>query len=108
MSEVEVHGATDDEARCEHYATERDVVAFRFKCCGDWYPCRACHDEAVDHAAETWGPGEVDEHAVLCGACGSTITIDAYVACGHACPFCGTAFNPGCEQHWGRYFRAEH
>ncbi len=102
---IEVQGATvDDETRCEHHDSERDVVAFRFRCCGDWYPCRACHDGFTEHPAETWGPGDLGEHAVLCGACRSTMTIDTYLACGHVCPFCGTGFNPGCQQHWERYF----
>ena len=103
--DVEVQGATiDDETRCEHYASERDVVAFKFACCGDWYPCRACHDESTDHATETWGSGEVDEHAVLCGACRTTMSIEGYVGSGHACPECGQSFNEGCEEHWERYF----
>jgi uncharacterized CHY-type Zn-finger protein len=105
MSDVEVRGATiDDETRCEHYDGERDVVAFQFACCGEWYPCRACHDEAVDHATETWGPGDVGEHAVLCGVCRTALTIDTYVACGHTCPYCGASFNPGCREHWTLYF----
>lgn len=97
----------DDETRCEPYASERDVVAFKFRCCGGWYPCRACHEELADHEAEIWGPGELDEHAVLCGACGETMTIDAYIACRHTCPFCGARFNPGCQDHWDRYFATE-
>lgn len=104
VSADDVNQAKDDETRCEHYDGPRDVVAFRFRCCDDWYPCRACHDETVGHDAQTWGPGEVDVRAVLCGACESTLTIDSYLACGHTCPVCGTAFNPGCEDHWDAYF----
>lgn len=105
VSADDVTRAIDDETRCEHYDGPLDVVAFRFRCCGGWFPCRACHDEAVDHETQTWGPGDVDTHAVLCGACESTMTIDAYLACGHTCPFCEASFNPGCEDHWDRYFR---
>lgn len=79
-------------------------MAFRFRCCGDWYPCRACHDENVDHATDVWRPGELDEQAVLCGACDATMTIDAYLACQHRCPSCGASFNPGCMDHWDLYF----
>jgi uncharacterized CHY-type Zn-finger protein len=105
LSDVHVRGATvDEQTRCRHWDAEDDVVAFRFACCGDWYPCRACHDEATEHPAETWGPGEVDEHAVFCGACRTTMAIATYVAGGHACPFCAHPFNPGCRDHWDRYF----
>lgn len=106
MSEdVEVRGAAvDDETRCQHHAADEDVVAFRLPCCGDWWPCRECHDEAAEHAAETWGPGETDATAVLCGVCRSTMTIATYTACGHTCPDCGASFNPGCRHHWERYF----
>lgn len=105
---IVVQGAPIDEAtRCEHHASERDVVAFRFPCCGDWFPCRRCHDEASDHATRTWGPDESDERAVLCGVCRSRMRIDAYVACQHVCPGCGARFNPGCRQHWERYCAPE-
>lgn len=100
-----IHGApVDDETRCEHWDGPRDVVAFRLRCCNDWYPCRRCHDEHTDHGTRTWGPGDLDEHAVLCGACKRTLTIDTYLACQHNCPHCGTRFNPGCEDHWDLYF----
>ncbi len=100
-----IQGDTIDEAtRCMHHGKPEDIVAFRFRCCQEWYPCRACHDENVDHGTETWRPGELNEHAVLCGACKTTMTLDAYIACQHACPYCGTSFNPACKTHWDRYF----
>lgn len=102
---MQVRGRTiDDETRCVHYRSELDVVAFRFKCCGDWYPCAACHDEAVDHEAEQWSADERDRKAVLCGVCGSTMPIGVYVESGHECPTCSAPFNPGCPDHWDRYF----
>lgn len=107
MAGIEVHGAVDDRTRCPHWDSLEDVVAFRFRCCGEWYPCRACHDERVDHPTEVWGPGQVDEHAVLCGVCRRTMTIDTYVSCQHVCPFCGASFNPGCRDHWGLYFETD-
>lgn len=104
----QIHGAgLDEETRCAHWAGATDVVAFRFRCCNEWYACRACHDDAVDHEADVWRPCEVDEHAVYCGACKQTMTIEAYLACEHSCPRCGAAFNPGCQTHWDRYFLLE-
>lgn len=108
MTGPTVRGETvDDETRCVHWDSDEDLVAFLFKCCDRWYPCRACHDAEADHEAVTWGPGEVDVHAVLCGACSRTMTIDTYVTCSHICPFCGADFNPGCRDHWDRYFELD-
>ena len=37
---VTVLGATvDDQTRCVHYAGPLDIVAIRFHCCGEFYPC---------------------------------------------------------------------
>ena len=44
----------DDETRCVHYQTRLDVIAIRFACCGEYYPCNLCHEEAADHPAQTW------------------------------------------------------
>jgi len=104
VAEVTVDGAIDEQTRCPHHDADRDVVAFRFACCGDWYPCRACHDERTEHETQTWGPGELDTHAVHCGVCESSMTIDTYVACQHTCPLCGASFNQGCRDHWEAYF----
>lgn len=96
--------AIDDQTRCVHWDSTLDVVAFRFPCCKGWWPCRTCHDETMDHEAEVWPADRRDERAVLCGACSSTMTIQAYTDSGHACPSCGASFNPGCRAHWSRYF----
>lgn len=34
---------------CIHYRTN---CKFRAECCGNWYPCRFCHDEAEDHIVD--------------------------------------------------------
>lgn len=50
------------ESGCEHYARNCWIQA---KCCGNYYPCRRCHDEKEDH--------EIDRHAteqVACIKCG--------------------------------------
>ncbi|MFC7156792.1 CHY zinc finger protein [Halomarina halobia] len=96
--------STDGETRCAHYASERDVIAVAFRCCGVYYPCRACHDALADHEAARWPPERFDEPAVLCGACRTTLTVAAYLGCDHVCPACGAAFNPGCARHADRYF----
>lgn len=42
----------DDQTRFLHYRSERDVVAIRFACCGEYYPCHRCHAECAGHPAQ--------------------------------------------------------
>ena len=102
---VDVTGvAVDDRTRCGHYHGPLDIIALRFRCCGDWYPCIDCHRELAGHTAEVWPLAERDAEAVLCGACGCRLTVREYLACQSACPGCGAAFNPGCALHYHLYF----
>lgn len=116
----EIHGhrvrgvEVGPETRCAHYDTERDVVALRFACCEAFYPCFRCHEAVADHPAERL-PVESSEFAVLCGVCGTEFTPEEFVTDGrnggadpdHECPDCGAAFNPGCADHYDRYFEFE-
>lgn len=102
---VDVIGVdVDRETRCRHYHGPLDIVALRFRCCGDWYPCIDCHTELAGHAAEVWPLADRDAVAALCGACGHRLTVREYLACDSACPACGAAFNPGCALHHHLYF----
>jgi uncharacterized CHY-type Zn-finger protein len=94
----------DDQTRCAHYHTDRDVVAIRFACCETYYPCFRCHEACVDHQPERWPRDRFDESAVLCGGCGTELSVREYLDADHQCPDCGIAFNPGCRQHADRYF----
>lgn len=94
----------DPETRCTHYASERDVVAIRFACCDTYYPCFRCHSAVTDHEPEPIPEREFDAPGVLCGVCGTALTVRSYLACDHECPACGAAFNPGCVAHHDRYF----
>ena len=111
--------SVDAETRCAHWESDLDVVALRFGCCATFSPCHACHAETADHDPEPWPRARFDEHAVLCGVCGTTLSARAYLdgdsegrspsgsrakPDDDACPACGTAFNPGCRQHRDRYF----
>ncbi|WP_353829257.1 CHY zinc finger protein [Agromyces sp. SYSU T0242] len=99
-----VRGAVvDDQTRCVHYRTEVDIVAIRFACCGEYYPCHLCHEEATGHPARRWPVAEHATRAVLCGACGVELPIEAYLDV-DACPACGAAFNPRCRLHTHLYF----
>ena len=97
----------DDETRCAHYATDRDVVAIAFACCETFYPCHRCHDALADHPAEVWPRSARGERAVLCGSCGTRLQIRDYLdalEADAACPACSVDLNPGCLDHVERYF----
>lgn len=99
-----VRGATvDAQTRCAHYRSELDVVALRFHCCDEWYPCARCHDEAVAHERTVWPASMPDAVVALCGCCGGTLAVAEYRMLA-GCPSCGAAFNPRCESHHHLYF----
>lgn len=101
---MRVYGATvDEETRCVHYSSERDVVAIRFYCCDRFYPCYRCHEEEADHRAERWPRSSGEVPAVLCGVCSETLTVATYLSVDR-CPRCRSEFNPGCAAHAPRYF----
>jgi len=105
VGEHRVYGVgVDDATRCAHYDTDRDVVAIRFACCDRYYPCHACHDAIADHDPEPVPREAFGDPAVLCGACGTTLSVATYLDAEHACPACEHAFNPGCAKHADLYF----
>lgn len=107
MADAPVRGVdVDPDTRCAHYRTERDVVAFRFDCCDAYFPCFRCHEAVADHEAVPWPRGRFDEPSVLCGVCGSELTVPEYLEADYRCPSCDAAFNPGCSTHADRYFEA--
>ncbi|WBL18074.1 CHY zinc finger protein [Citricoccus sp. NR2] len=102
--EIVVRGAVvDAQTRCVHYRTALDVVALRFGCCGDYWPCHLCHAEGAGHPEQPWPRSRFHESAVLCGVCQSTMTVAEYQSTSR-CPHCDAAFNPGCSAHAHLYF----
>lgn len=103
---VLVHGVRlDAETRCSHWNSALDIVAIKFKCCGEFYACFECHRELTDHEAKVWPASEFEEQALLCGTCGFRLTICDYLALGSsACPKCESEFNAGCSRHRHLYF----
>lgn len=100
----EVRGvAVDSETRCHHYDESHDVIAIALPCCSTFFPCFRCHDAVEEHDHERWPADRFDEHAVLCGACGETLSIESYLG-SDRCPHCEHAFNPGCADHYDIYF----
>lgn len=88
----------DEEGRCVHWNSYRDVVANTCGVCGDLWACSLCHDEVAGH-----GFGAVDKQlpSVMCGVCGTRMTFYEY---GESCPGCGHEFNSGCKLHESTYF----
>jgi uncharacterized CHY-type Zn-finger protein len=97
----------DRQTRCAHYNTSLDIVAIKMKCCGLYYACKDCHEELAGHTIDVWPPSEWHQPAVLCGACGVELSVQAYMDFGDTCPACGAAYNPGCRNHYHFYFETE-
>lgn len=101
---MKVYGSTvDDETRCTHYHTEKDIIAIKFKCCDRYYPCYKCHEEDVNHSIERWPKEQFDEPAILCGKCHTELTIREYMNT-DSCPHCRATFNERCAAHYPIYF----
>ncbi|GGH14117.1 CHY zinc finger protein [Silvibacterium dinghuense] len=102
-----VHGLDlDAQTRCAHWHSPLDVIAIRMACCGEYYACKDCHEALAGHPFAVWPRNQWATKAVLCGVCGTEMTIAAYMASGYACPDCGAGFNPGCRNHYQFYFEA--
>lgn len=105
-----VHGqhvlgiAVDTKTRCIHWNGPTDIIAIRMKCCGEWFSCYDCHAKITDHPAITWLHEERDTEVVLCGSCGTVLSIKDYLRCESTCPNCDASFNPGCAIHHHLYF----
>ena len=107
-SNVTVRGLdVDEETRCRHYNTSKDIVAIKFPCCGTYYACIQCHRALAGHDASRWPADRFGEAAVLCGACGMEIPIHEYLSSNEQCPRCNAAFNPACRKHNHLYFEIE-
>jgi uncharacterized CHY-type Zn-finger protein len=94
----------DDETRCAHYHSALDIIAIKMACCGVYYACRECHDELAGHEVSLWPAARWGDAAILCGACGTEITILDYLSGDNRCLSCHAPFNPGCKTHHHLYF----
>jgi len=112
--------AIDDQTRCVHWNSSRDVVAIKMHCCQRFYPCHSCHQQQTDTAQHThtvWPRDEWQQPAVLCGVCKSQLSVQEYVsvygsysaqcASSTSCPHCKASWNPGCGKHLHLYFDSD-
>ena len=97
----------DHQTRCQHWHSELDVIAIKFKCCEKYYPCFSCHEESSGHKPQVWAKSEFDSKAILCGVCGTELSITDYQNSNNTCPKCSAAFNPGCSKHYHLYFETD-
>jgi uncharacterized CHY-type Zn-finger protein len=105
ISGITVRGAEiDSRTGCAHYRSALDIVAIKLNCCQTYYSCIYCHQAEAGHGSRVWGREQFAEKAVLCGTCGSELTIRQYLECRAVCPMCAAAFNPRCESHYPFYF----
>lgn len=105
---IKVKGQTiDNQTRCVHYQSNLDIIAIKFKCCNEYYPCFSCHEEAANHPHQTWGKAEFDTLAILCGVCKQELTIHQYMKSDSICLYCQAEFNPKCRNHYHLYFDTE-
>ena len=101
-----VHGVNlDSQTRCEHYHGPTDIIAIKTKCCGLYYACKDCHAALSDHEIQLWPQSEWNQQAILCGACGTELTIHQYMRSETCCPVCHERFNPECRNHHHFYFQ---
>ncbi|MCA0989020.1 CHY zinc finger protein [Guptibacillus algicola] len=104
--DLEIKGKPiDQETRCEHYHSEKDIIAIKFYCCNSYFPCITCHEETADHDIIRWPPEKFDELAILCGKCNTEFSIHQYLTCGSTCLSCGATFNDKCSLHHHLYFQ---
>ena len=94
----------DEYGRCEHYYSNTDNIAIKFKCCDVFYPCYKCHTETCDHPIVRWPKENFDDKSIICGVCNNELSFNEYIRCNSICPNCSVRFNPGCVTHSHMYY----
>ncbi len=94
----------DPNTRCLHYHSQLDVIAIKMRCCETYYACIDCHTALAGHSAQVWPRDEWHLRVVLCGVCGTEMSVNEYMGSGDRCPSCTARFNPGCRNHYHLYF----
>ena len=94
----------DEQTRCVHYHSPLDIIAIKFKCCNEYYPCYYCHKEDTDHPVQVWNKNEHTTKAIICGICKHEMTIEQYLTSDNKCPLCNSKFNANCSNHYHFYF----
>lgn len=101
-----VHGCEIDKlTKCIHWHSDKDIIAIKFKCCNKYYSCYSCHEALETHAVIRWSLDDTI-NVIICGSCGSEMSIDKYLNCNFICPneSCKQMFNHRCSNHYHLYF----
>ncbi|EFA24667.1 CHY zinc finger [Streptococcus sp. M143] len=102
---IQAHGLlVDDESRCVHYHSVKDIVSLQCYECKKYYACYQCHNSMETHVFSPYPLALTEDQPILCGACKRTMTFQEYQK-QIACPYCSAPFNPGCKQHHSFYFK---
>ncbi|MDW3648542.1 MAG: CHY zinc finger protein [Bacteroidia bacterium] len=95
----------DSQSRCVHWNSELDIVALRMPEDEAFYACYECY-EAIHHTLPPrWKKEDFEEaKSILCGQCGTVMSVRTYLDSKNHCPSCKSSFNPGCAKHYHFYF----
>nr|WP_081214804.1 CHY zinc finger protein [Streptococcus oralis] len=94
----------DDESRCVHYHSEKDIVSLQCYECKKYYACYQCHNALENHNFAPYPLSLTEDRPILCGKCKKILTFQEYQK-QTACPYCKTFFNSGCKEHHSYYFK---
>ena len=102
---IQAHGLlVDDESRCVHYHSVKDIVSLQCYECRKYYACYQCHNAMEMHVFSPYPLALSEDQPILCGVCKRTMTFQEYQE-QIACSYCSAPFNPGCKQHYSYYFK---
>ena len=95
-----------NETRCIHWNSDLDIIAIKFACCNEYYPCYPCHIEREkDHKPKQWIKDKWNTtKTILCGKCKHQFTINEFNNCNNVYFNCNSKFNPGCRNHYHLHF----
>lgn len=89
----------DDEGRCIHYHSEKDIVSLQCYECKKYYAC-----SIETHVFSPYPLALSEDRPILCGVCKRTMTFQEYQK-QMTCPYRSAPFNPDCKQHYSYYFK---
>jgi len=68
----------DDESRCVHYHSEKDIVSPQCYECKKHYACYQCHNAMEKHVFSPYPLALSEDQPILCGICKRTMTFQKY------------------------------
>lgn len=84
----------DWQNRCVQWHSKLDGIAIKFKYYETYYPCFSCHEDTTGHEPKVWPRAKFGAKVILCGVCGTGLTINEYLRSNITSPNCRTILNP--------------